>query len=103
MAVDWLRENEPSVKKLSASAYKILKILEQKGNVSASELTSELNVSTRTVHYALKTLMEKNIIDRKPYLFDMRQTRYTLHKTLVKKIVNENFILQKNPFQGQLR
>lgn len=102
MAVDFIRGKEG--KKLSSSAYKILEIIEKKGDVSATELTNELDVSTRTIHYGLKRLVEKGIIDRKPYLFDMRQTRYSLANSLMTKVRAETHMMTRElPFQGQLR
>ena len=84
MAIEWLK----AIKSyhLSESAHKILDHLEQKGNASASELHTKLNVSTRTIHYALKNLMEKDLVDKKPYLKDMRQTRYSLNTNKIRKI-----------------
>lgn len=84
MAVDVIKSKEG--RNLSNSAYKILEIIEEKGSINASDLTSELSVSTRTIHYSLKRLLEKQIIERRPYLRDMRQTRYSLTKDVVEVI-----------------
>ena len=69
---------------LSKSAYKILEIMEKKDNVSsASEIISELNMSTRAIHYSLHRLVERNILERRPYLEDMRQSRYRVSETIL--------------------
>ena len=83
MAFEWIKKQNS--KSLSGSAIKILEILEKKEEVSASDLKNHLNCSTRTIHYALKTLQERKIIEKKPYLYDMRQTRYVIAKEILQK------------------
>jgi DNA-binding MarR family transcriptional regulator len=85
MAVEYIKSREG--RSLSNSAYKILEIIEEKGSINASDLTNELTVSTRTIHYSLKRLLEKSIIEKRPYLLDMRQTRYSLNKDILEQIV----------------
>ena len=85
MIAEYLKNNEGL--KLSKSAYKIIEIIEKKESVSASELVSELNVSTRTIHYSLQNLLKNNILNRQPYLPDMRQTRYTLNQAINETLV----------------
>ena len=87
MAVDFIKNQEG--KALSNSAYKIIELIEQKGLVSASEITNELEISTRTIHYSLKRLMEAKYINKKPYLSDMRQTRYSISDEIIEKMKSE--------------
>ena len=84
MAVDFIKDQEG--KSLTSSAYKIIELIEQKGHISTSELTAELNISTRTIHYSLKRLLEAKYISRRPYLNDMRQTRYSISDEVLERV-----------------
>ena len=84
MALDFIKNNEG--KGLSVSAYKIIELIEKKGIISASELTNELDISTRTIHYSLKRLLEARYINKRPYLNDMRQTRYSISDEVREKV-----------------
>ncbi len=86
--VNLIRKKEG--KNLSRSAYKILAIIEQKEITSASEIVKEMDVSTRTIHYSLRRMLERNILERKPYLEDMRQTRYSISERLLTELGNKN-------------
>jgi DNA-binding MarR family transcriptional regulator len=83
MAFEWIKNQ--SEKSLSGSALKILEILAKNEEVSATDLKNQLQCSTRTIHYALKTLQERQIIEKKPYLYDMRQTRYVISRHLLEQ------------------
>jgi DNA-binding MarR family transcriptional regulator len=83
MAFEWIKKQND--KSLSGSALKILEILVKREEVSASDLKNHLNCSTRTIHYALKSLQERQIIEKKPYLYDMRQTRYVISRKLLEQ------------------
>lgn len=89
MAVEFIKDQEG--KSLSGSAYKIIELIEKKGNASASELTKELDISNRTIHYSLKKLMEANYINKTPFLNDMRQTRYSINRSFIEKLRIETF------------
>lgn len=82
-------------KNLSRSAYKILEIVEQKEVISPSEIIEEMEVSTRTVHYSLHRLLERNILERKPYLGDMRQSRYRISEQVKAELGQEQFLVKK--------
>ena len=92
MALDFIKNQEG--KGLSGSAYKIIELIEKKGIISASELTDELDISTRTIHYSLKRLLEAKYINKRPYLNDMRQTRYTISEEIIEKIRTESKMLK---------
>jgi len=94
MALDFIKNQEG--KGLSGSAYKIIELIEKKGIISASELTEELPISTRTIHYSLKRLLEGKYINKRPYLNDMRQTRYTISEEIIEKLKTEGKMLKKN-------
>ncbi|OLS28089.1 MAG: hypothetical protein HeimC3_00490 [Candidatus Heimdallarchaeota archaeon LC_3] len=87
MAIEWIKKQND--KPLSGSALKILEILDKTQEVSASDLKDQLNFSTRTIHYALKTLQDRSLIEKKPYLLDMRQTRYVIAQQILKKAKSE--------------
>lgn len=80
---------------LSKSAYKILEIIEKKEVISPSEIVDELDVSTRTIHYSLHRLLEYQILERKPYLGDMRQSRYKISEQLKAELRTEQFLVRK--------
>ena len=93
MAVDFIKTQEG--KSLSGSAYKIIEMIEKKGLISASELTNELSISTRTIHYSLKRLMEAKYINKRPFLNDMRQTRYSISDEVIEKMKSESKMLNQ--------
>lgn len=92
MALDFIKNQEG--KGLSGSAYKIIELIEKKGIISASELTDELDISTRTIHYSLKRLLEAKYINKRPYLNDMRQTRYTISEEILEKMKAESKMMK---------
>ena len=71
---------------LSKSAYKILEVIERKQVTSASEIVKELDISTRSIHYSLRRMLERNILERRPYLEDLRQTRYSISEKLITEL-----------------
>ena len=71
---------------LSISAYKILEVIERKQVTSASEIVKELDISTRSIHYSLRRMLERNILERRPYLEDLRQTRYSISEKLITEL-----------------
>ena len=91
MALDFIKNHDD---KLSTSAYKIIELIEKKGIISASELTNELSISTRTIHYSLKRLLEARYINKRPYLSDMRQTRYSISEEIIEKVKTEGKMLK---------
>lgn len=83
MAVDFIKNKEG--KSFTNSDYKIIELIEQNGHVSTSELTAQLNISTRTIHYSLKRLLEAKYINKRPNLNDMRQTRYSISEDVLER------------------
>ena len=71
---------------LSKSAYKILEVIERNHVTSASEIVKELDISTRSIHYSLRRMLERNILERRPYLEDLRQTRYSISEKLITEL-----------------
>ena len=94
LALDFIKTQ--AGKELSGSAYKIIELIEKKGIISASELTNELDISTRTIHFSLKRLLEGKYINKRPYLNDMRQTRYTISDEVLEKLKSESKMLKVN-------
>lgn len=93
MLVEYVKDQEG--KNLSKAAYKILQVFEEKeekGNeISVSDLISELDLSTRAIHYSLQRLIDKRILDKRPLLEDMRQTRYKVSETLIAQMNKTNY------------
>ena len=75
---------------ISESAYKIIELIEINGIISASEISAELDISIRTIHYTLKRLLESNYITKTAYLNDKRRTRYTLNNDVIQEIKLRN-------------
>ncbi|MFX1251092.1 MAG: MarR family transcriptional regulator [Promethearchaeota archaeon] len=63
---------------LSPSAWAILSLLEKEGPLSSSEIISQMDCAARTVRYALKSLLNKNLVNKKSLIYDMRYTKYSL-------------------------
>ncbi|MFX0113933.1 MAG: helix-turn-helix domain-containing protein [Candidatus Hodarchaeota archaeon] len=62
---------------LPESARKVLNcLLVSPNGLSPTEIISQTSMNRRTVHYALKNLVEKKIVETKPILQDMRKKRY---------------------------
>ena len=57
------------------------------GPKCSKELLDAVECSTRTVRYAIKTLLEEDLITKEPVLLDMRQTRYRLSVKVMKERV----------------
>ena len=64
--------------KLTKSQKKVLEILRERGKngVTPKQLLSEVSFAPRTVRYALRKLLKKQLIRRIPSLLDMRQWVY---------------------------
>jgi DNA-binding MarR family transcriptional regulator len=64
--------------KLTKSQMIVLNILRKQGKngVTPKELLSEVSFAPRTVRYALRKLLKKQLIKRVPCLQDMRQWIY---------------------------
>ena len=90
LVVNFIKDKEG--RNLSKSDYKILEFIERQHSTSASEIVSELKFSNRAIHYSLQRLVEREIIDRRPYLNDMRQTRYCLSDLILTEFRARNQI-----------
>jgi DNA-binding MarR family transcriptional regulator len=88
---------------LSKSAIKVLELLESEDNIGVREITVKLNVSTRTVHYALKNLLSKRVIHKIPNLQDLRQSKYIVNKSNLDKLYDHNKSLIYSQIAGSLR
>ncbi|MCK5150612.1 MAG: MarR family transcriptional regulator [Candidatus Thorarchaeota archaeon] len=71
-------QEELSKIKLTKSQYIVLNILRKQGKngVTPKQLLSEVGFAPRTVRYALRKLLKKQLIKRVPCLQDMRQWIY---------------------------
>lgn len=68
-------------RKLSNSAKSVLScIMMAPDGISPSEIISETGMSPRTVRYALRNLLKKEIVEMKSNLLDMRRRRYYLKR-----------------------
>lgn len=74
-------EFEETIARLSPSARKIYIILaaEEKG-LTTKEILNCVTYASRTVRYALKKLWTMKLIQKIPYLLDMRQSKYLVKK-----------------------
>ena len=78
MTIDGDMKDLRKIYNLTKSQAAILKILHNKGKngITPKELVNDVSFAPRTVRYALRTLLKKNLIKRKPCLMDMRQWVY---------------------------
>ena len=93
MLVEYVKDKEG--KNLSKSAYKILQVFEERGKnldeISVSDLISSLDLSTRAIHYSLERLIQKEILNKRSLLEDMRQTRYKVSDNLINQMNKKNY------------
>ncbi|MFQ6124894.1 MAG: winged helix DNA-binding protein [Candidatus Heimdallarchaeota archaeon] len=67
--------------KLPPSAQKIYLLLAAEENgLTTKEIVRRVTFTSRTVRYALKKLLAMGLIQRSPYLLDMRQFKYRISK-----------------------
>lgn len=64
--------------RLTKSQKVILRVLQEKGvdGITPKEILSEVDFAPRTVRYALRRLLQMNLVRRIPCLADMRQYIY---------------------------
>lgn len=67
-----------NVAKVPKSARVIFELLQHEGSLKPDSISQKTLLSARTVRYALKKLMEKNLISRNPDLNDLRSHYYFL-------------------------
>ena len=71
-------ENEQKPLKLTKSQMIVLRTLRKKGHkgTTPKQLIDKIAFAPRTIRYALRKLLKKNLIKRIPCLLDMRQWIY---------------------------
>lgn len=85
-----LQPNNLNLESLSPSALKVLNFLVTSNEPrSSAEIIRNVNASQRSVRYALSNLTKKGIVARKPFLNDMRQSRYILKAEIMKSKIRE--------------
>ncbi len=67
---------------LVPSMQKVIEVVDKEGPLSSSEIIEKVEFSTRAVRYALKHLVEYEILEKAPYLPDMRKTMYKISKKI---------------------
>lgn len=60
------------------SAKLVYKTLEYEGELTQGQLAEETLLSTRTVRYALKELMDRSVVEEKMYFADARKRLYSI-------------------------
>ena len=63
-------------KRLPPSAMKIINFIDQEGSGTSEEIMTSTGLTKRTLRYALRILLEEEVVRREPVLFDMRKVRY---------------------------
>lgn len=61
---------------LSPSSKAVLTLLVSTGPLTPTEIVQSVGFASRTVRYALKDLLARDLVDKKPFLPDMRRTVY---------------------------
>jgi DNA-binding MarR family transcriptional regulator len=83
------------------SAIKILGTLANDGPMSPLEISERLNMAPRTVSFALKELVRRQLLRRVPNLLDMRRPMYHVNmeqaKDLIQKYSDSVFKSQISP------
>ena len=80
--IDVSREFRPITveKKIPPSARVVYDLLKKNGPLTAKDILRQCNLAPRTVRYALKKLLDGELIRRLPNLSDMRQNIYQLRE-----------------------
>ncbi|QIO25117.1 winged helix-turn-helix transcriptional regulator [Haloarcula sp. JP-L23] len=60
------------------SAKLVYKTLEYEGELTQGQLSEETLLPTRTVRYALKELMDRNVVEEQMYFADARKRLYSI-------------------------
>ena len=68
---------------LPPSSKLVLLVLEADGPLTQRELAAETRLPQRTVRLAAHRLVEKGLVDRRPYFPDARQSIYSITATFV--------------------
>ena len=63
---------------LSPSSKAVLNLLLDSGPLTPTEIVDNVGFASRTVRYALKDLLARELVDKKPFLPDMRRTLYQI-------------------------
>lgn len=63
---------------LPPSALFVLRMIEDAGPQTHSQLVAETRLPSRTVRYATRRLVESGLVDDDPYLGDLRKTEFSL-------------------------
>ncbi|WXG41151.1 MAG: winged helix-turn-helix transcriptional regulator [Candidatus Freyarchaeum deiterrae] len=72
------QNGEDKIGHLPQSALVVVEILRKDGALTPKDIFQKTNFAPRTVRYALKTLLESNVIEKVPNLMDLRQNKYRL-------------------------
>ena len=76
-----LRSVRASLENLPPSAKLVYKVLEYEGPLTTREIRAKTGLPARTVSYALKRLLTKKLVVKKPYSRDPRKSVYMLNVT----------------------
>jgi len=71
------------------SAIMILGTLANDGPMCPLEISEKLNMAPRTVSFALKELVRRQLLRRVPNLLDMRRPMYHVNKELAKDLIQK--------------
>jgi len=72
------QEIEAPIIKLSPSIQEIYYILKEKGPQTPKQISAKTSYAPRTLRYALKKLLELNLIKKSPNFEDLRQNYYKI-------------------------
>ena len=65
-----------NVKSLSPSSRAVFSLLISSGPMTPTDIVDSVGFASRTVRYALKDLLSRDLVAKKPFLHDMRRTVY---------------------------
>ena len=71
------------------SAMAILRVLINKGPMCPLEISETLNMAPRTVSFALRTLLGRQLLKRIPNLHDMRRPKYHVNMEIAQGIFRQ--------------
>ena len=78
IAREQLPSDESNLQSLPSSAKLVLKVLQEEGQLTQKQLATETRLPQRTVREAISTLIDNDIVEKRPFILDARQSVYRL-------------------------
>jgi DNA-binding MarR family transcriptional regulator len=71
-----IQTHEAILSDMPPSATKVYKIVRELGPITSKEISKHCTLTPRTIRHVLKQLVETGMLERIPYLLDMRSSKF---------------------------